>query len=34
MIAIGRTGDQEKLIDVLAGDVIRFGIDDVAPPGR
>ncbi|HEU4454550.1 MAG TPA: TIGR02679 family protein [Longimicrobium sp.] len=27
MIAIGRTGDQEKLIDALAGDVIRFGME-------
>jgi hypothetical protein len=24
MIAIGRTGDQEKLIDALAGDLVRF----------
>jgi len=27
MVAIGRTGDQEKLIEALAGDVIRFATD-------
>ena len=32
-LGVGRTGDQEKLIDALAGDLMGFATDGVAPPG-
>lgn len=32
MLAVGRTGDQEKLIDALAGDLMRFVAEDASPP--